>query len=106
MYHFYEEFIYGSPLQSNARSDPGTISLIRGAARRGCGRRQSGMEGESERSVALKLFLSTLLAILTFLLLAVFFKVASLCWYWLERRLLLEGPKEAERPESYHLKNR
>ena len=63
------------------------------------------MEGESERSVALKLFLSTLLAILTFLLLAVFFKVASLCWYWLERRLL-EGGKEAGRPDSNHLKNR
>ena len=97
--------MYGSPLQSNARKDPGTISLIREAGR-GCGRRQSGMEGESERSVALKLFLSTLLAILTFLLLAVFFKVASLCWYWMELRLLLEGGnEEAGRPDSNLVKN-
>ena len=64
------------------------------------------MEGESERSVALKLFLSTLLAILTFLLLAVFFKVASLCWYWLERRLLLEGGgEEAGRQDANLVKN-
>ena len=39
---------------------------------------------ESEGKVALKLLLSFLLAILTIVLLAAFFKVVSLCWQWLE----------------------
>ena len=39
---------------------------------------------DSEEKVAMKLFLSFLLAILTIVLLAAFFKVVSLCWQWLE----------------------
>ena len=39
---------------------------------------------DSEGKVAMKLFLSFLLAILTIVPLAAFFKVVSLCWQWLE----------------------
>ena len=42
------------------------------------------MEDQSDGKVAVKLFLSFLLAILTIILLAAFFKVLSLCWEWLE----------------------
>ena len=39
---------------------------------------------ESGAKVAMKLLLSFLLAFLTIVLLAVFFKMVSLCWQWLE----------------------
>ena len=51
---------------------------------------------ESEGKVALKLLLSFLLAILTIVLLAAFFKVVSLCWQWLEGLERKKAKSDAE----------
>ena len=83
--------------QGNARKEPRTISATRGDAVS-----QSEMD-ESEGKVAVKLFLSFLLAILTIILLAAFFKVVSFCWEWMENNW--EGKNARRRQlDSEHVK--